>query len=58
MLAKTKITNESVYLEKSVIIANEGDDWYYEEVGDWNRLNEIIAELRAAGEKAFGPQQI
>lgn len=52
---KTIIHNESIYLDRSVIIANETDDWYKEEVGDWKRINEIIVELRAAATKAFGP---
>ncbi len=52
---RTVITNESVYLDKSVIVANDADDWYYEEIGDWKRTNELIKELREAATKAFGP---
>ena len=55
-MGKTIITTESVFQDKSVIIANDADSWYYEEVADWKRLNEIIAELKTAGSKAFGEE--
>lgn len=53
---KTIIRTKGPYnfSDHAVYITNDGDDWFYEQVKDWRRLNEIIDELKAAGREVFG----